>query len=104
MDKTATEVMQEILFCSLVQNIDALRKASKGMPNTLARDIAAIHSNSTVTDLPQELQQALRESTAAAFKRLRSAGYTVGPQDAVRVHPRPSGSRKNGPSRQTGQR
>ncbi len=39
--------------------LDALKSASKGVPNTLLRDIGAIHANSTFGDLPKELQAAI---------------------------------------------
>ena len=56
MAKTATEVMQEVIFSVVLDAIGALKAASKGLPNTLLRDINSIHANTTFADLPPELR------------------------------------------------
>ena len=77
MTKSATEVMQDIISAAVVDGIMALKSASKGMPNTLLRDLNAVHANTAVADLPKELQAAIAASVRAAFTRLQKEGYTV---------------------------
>lgn len=79
MTKSATEVMQEILFSAVLDGIGALKTASKGLPNNLLRDINALHPNTTFSDLPPELQSAITASVRAAFARLLKEGYSVSP-------------------------
>jgi hypothetical protein len=82
MQKSATEVMQAVLFAAIVDAVEALKASSRGVPNTLLRDIQTLHPNTTFGDLPKELQTAIAESTRAAFARLLKEGYSVGPRDA----------------------
>lgn len=83
MVKSATEIMQEIIFAAVVDSLDALKSASKGVPNTLLRDVGAIHTNSTFSDLPKELQSTIMASVRGAFNRLLKEGYSVAPRDAA---------------------
>jgi hypothetical protein len=57
--------------------IAAWKVASGGLANVLARDLGAVHPNTTLNDLPREVQAAVRDSTRAAFTRLLKEGYTV---------------------------
>ena len=109
MKKSATDVMQEIVFSAVIDGIVALKAASKGMPNTLLRDLNTVHPNTTFADLPKELQAAIGESVRLAFGRLRKEGYTVAassevtPQRSAPMRPRPpEGGRppRSGPPRQ----
>ena len=84
MPKSATDIMQEIVVSAVLDGVDALKAASKGLPNSLLRDINAMHANATLADLPQEVQRAIAASVQSAFVRLRKEGYSVAPQDAVR--------------------
>jgi hypothetical protein len=77
MAKSATEVMQEILYSAVIDSISALRASSKGVPNTLLRDLNALHANTTFADLPKELQAAIGASVRSAFARLLKEGYSV---------------------------
>ena len=77
MAKSATEVMQEIIFSAVTDSIMSLKAASKGVPNTLLRDLSAIHANTTFSDLPKELQATIGASVRAAFTRLLKEGYSV---------------------------
>lgn len=117
MTRSANEVMQEIVYAAIVDALTALKAASKGVPNTLLRDINAIHANSTFADLPKELQDAIAASVRGAFTRLLKEGYSVstgapapprrdppqvprGPRAPHRGGPRregPSGPRREGP-------
>jgi hypothetical protein len=94
MTKSATEVMQEILFSAVIDSIVALKGASKGLPNNLLRDLNAVHANTTYADLPPELQAAIGASVRAAFTRLMKEGYTV--LDAKAAPPRPPQPRTPG--------
>jgi hypothetical protein len=91
MPKSATDVMQEIIFSAVVDSLDALKGASKGVPNTLLRDIGALHANSTFSDLPKELQAAITASVRAAFNRLLKEGFSVSHRDAGPPPRRPPG-------------
>lgn len=103
MAKTATEVMQEVIFSVVLDAIEALKAASKGMPNTLLRDLNAIHANTTFADLPPELQSMITGSVRGAFTRLMKEGYSVSSGQALPPRnppPRHEGSgHPNRPSR-----
>jgi hypothetical protein len=77
MTKSATDVMHEIIYSAVLDSIASLKAASKGLPNTLLRDLNAIHANTTFADLPAELQSAITASVRAAFTRLLKEGYSV---------------------------
>ena len=62
MRKSATEIMQEIVAAAGLDAIAALKTASKGLPNNLLRDLNAIHANTTLADLPAEVQTAVAAS------------------------------------------
>jgi hypothetical protein len=90
MKKSATEVMQEIVAAAVLDAVAALKAASKGLPNTLLRDLNAIHANTTFADLPAEVQNAIAASVRAAFSRLQKEGYAVsGGEPAAPRPPRP---------------
>jgi hypothetical protein len=90
MTKSATDVMQEIVFSAVIDSILALKSASKGMPNTLLRDLNAVHANTTFADLPKELQATIAASVRAAFTRLLKEGYAVSNVDAAPQRSGPS--------------
>lgn len=100
MAKSATDVMQEIIFAAVMDSLGALKTASKGVPNALLRDLNAIHANATFADLPAELQSAIIASVRAAFNRLLKEGYSVTHGDAPPPRtppprrPPPSGPRR----------
>lgn len=101
MPRAATDVMQSIIFSAVLDGIAALKVASKGLPNQLLRDVQAIHPNVTFDDLPKELQDAIAESTRAAFTRLLKEGYAVGPRQqmqAARPMDRVPERQRHGPS------
>ena len=83
MQRSATEVMQAVIFSAVLDAVQALKAASGGLPNQLLRDVQAIHPNVTFADLPKELQDAIAESTRAAFAQLLKDGYAVGPRQQM---------------------
>src|SRR5438067_12122322 len=85
MPRAASEVMQSVIFSAILDGIAALKRASGGLPNQLLRDVQAIHPNVTFADLPKELQDAIAESTRAAFTQLLKEGYAVGPRQQVQA-------------------
>lgn len=95
MKKSATEVMEEALYAAVIDAIAALKAASQGLPNTLLRDIGAIHANTAVADLPKEVQASVAASVRTTFTRLMKDGYTVIGKDA----PPPRPSAPSGPPR-----
>lgn len=98
MPRSATDVMQEIIYSAVLDSLAALKSASKGMPNTLLRDLNAIHANSTFADLPPELQAAITASVRSAFNRLLKEGYSVSHGQPAPPRTPPAG-RGNGPPR-----
>jgi hypothetical protein len=72
--------MQSILLSAIIDAVEALKASSRGVPNTLLREIQTLHPNTTFDDLPKELQAAIVESTRSAFARLLREGYSVGPR------------------------
>lgn len=83
MQRPANEVMQSVIFSAVIDAVAALKRASGGLPNQLLRDVQAIHPNVTFADLPKELQDAIVETTRAAFTQLLKEGYAVGPRQAM---------------------
>ncbi len=83
MQRPANEVMQSVVFSAILDAVQALKKASGGLPNQLLRDVQAIHPNVTFADLPKELQDAIVETTRAAFTQLLKEGYAVGPRQQM---------------------
>ena len=99
MVKSATDLMQEIIFSAVLDATAAFRGAAKGLPNALWRDVSAVHPNTTLVDLPPEVQAAIGESVKAAFARLRKGGYAVtsGVPEERRAPPRPTRPKPSGP-------
>jgi hypothetical protein len=83
MQRAAHDVMQSIIFSAVLDALQALKRASGGLPNQLLRDVQAIHANVTFADLPKELQDAIAETTRTAFTQLLKEGYAVGPRQQV---------------------
>jgi hypothetical protein len=87
--KSATDVMQEIIFSAVIDSFVAIKAASKGLPNTMVRELNAVHQNTTLADLPPELQAAIAANVRAAFTRLLKEGYSVSPGRAAPAAPPP---------------
>lgn len=103
MEKSATDIMQDAIVAAVLDAIVAWKAASGGLPNVLARDLGAVHPNTTLADLPKEVQAALRDSTRATFNRLLKEGYSVakgGPPP--RPPSGPPGNRPRRPDRPRG--
>ncbi len=77
MTKSATDLMQDIIFSAVLDSLAALKTASKGLPNNLLRDVNSIHANTTFADLPKEVQASISASVRSAFTRLLKEGYSV---------------------------
>ena len=104
MEKSATDIMQDAIVASVLDAIVAWKAASGGLANVLARDLGAVHPNTTLADLPKEVQSAITASTRATFNRLLKEGYNVAkgaPQRPVYSSPRPDGPPR-GPQRPRG--
>ena len=83
MPKAAADVVRSILFSAVIEAIEALRAASKGLPNTMLRDLQSIHRNTAFEDLPKEVQDSIGQGIRAAFNELSKEGYAVGPREAI---------------------
>lgn len=77
MNSTATQVLQDAIFASVCEAITAFKKNAGGMPNALARDLAAVHDNTAFADIPESVQNAIKKATQDALKRLNKEGYSV---------------------------
>ncbi|WP_277924789.1 hypothetical protein [Sphingomonas sp. BAUL-RG-20F-R05-02] len=89
MAKSATDLMQDILVAATLDAFMALKKSSGGLPNALVRDLNAVHANTTLADLPAEVQAAITASVRDAFSRLLKEGYTVAPSRGTTPPPAP---------------
>ena len=83
MPKAAADVVRSILFSAVIDAIEALRTASKGLPNTMLRDLQSIHRNTAFEDLPKEVQDSIAQAVRSAFNELSKEGYAVGPRAAI---------------------
>jgi hypothetical protein len=101
MSKSATDVMHDLIVSAIVDAIAALKAGSGGLPNTLLRDINAVHSNTAFADLPPALRESIAASVRAAFMRLMREGYAVAPRQPV---PPPTPRRDNPDAKPTGAR
>jgi hypothetical protein len=108
MPKSATDIMQEIVFSALLDSIAAFKDAAKGVPNVLVRELNTVHPNTTLEDMPAEVRAAIAASVRDAFARLRKEGYAVAGAETVPSRPpaRPAGAppRSGGPGRSGGDR
>ena len=89
--------MHDAIFSAVIDAIEAYKSAAKGVPNVLARDVGAVHRNTTPADLPAEVRAAVQASVAGAFARLRKEGYAVAPVEATRAAPPPRTPARPGP-------
>ena len=83
MPKAAADVVRSILFSAVIDAIEALRATSKGLPNTMLRDLQSIHRNTAFEDLPKEVQDSIAQGVRSAFNELSKEGYVVGPREAI---------------------
>ena len=97
MTRSATEVMHDVVLAAVLDGVAALRASSGGMPNTLLRNLNAIHANTTFADLPKELQDAINASVRAAFNKLLKEGYSVTSGSAPPPRPQHRPVRDGGP-------
>src|SRR6201986_4546723 len=74
MSRSATDVMQDIVFAAVIDSIVALKAVSGGLPNLMVRDLSAIHANTTLDGLPREVQVAIAQSARSAFPHLHNQG------------------------------
>lgn len=97
--------MQEVIAAAVHDAFLALKAASGGLPNSMVREINAVHANSTFADLPKELQASVTASVRAAFARLLKEGYSVSPgqpaQPVRSATPYRREERGSGPRRDT---
>jgi hypothetical protein len=101
MSRSATDVMQDIIYAAVIDGVVALKAASGGLPNNLLRELNAIHANTTLADLPADLQASIQTSVRAAFTRLLKEGYSVSPGQpaAPRAAIGPRDQPRSGPPR-----
>ena len=83
MQRAASEVMQSVILSAVIDALEAMKDASKGVPNLVLRDLQSVHRNTTFADLPKAVQDSIAQSVRAAFTQLLKEGYAVGPKQAV---------------------
>ena len=83
MQRAASEVMQSIIFSAVVEAVEAVKAAHRGVPNLMLRDLQSLHPNTTFADLPKSLQDSILQSARSAFTQLLKEGYAVGPRAAI---------------------
>ncbi len=96
MNKTATQILQEAIFASVCEAIDAFKSNAGGMPNALVRDLLAVHGNTSFDTLPEPVQKAIKDAVQDTLRRLQREGYVVTPKTAPRPLQRPERARKKG--------
>ncbi len=83
MQRAASDVMQSVILSAVIDALEAMKAASKGVPNLMLRDLQSIHRNTTFADLPKPVQDSIAQSVRAAFNDLLKEGYAVGPRAAI---------------------
>lgn len=83
MQRAASDVMQSVILSAVIDALEAMKAASKGVPNLMLRDLQSVHRNTTFADLPKAVQDSIAQSVRAAFTQLLKEGYAVGPKQAV---------------------
>jgi len=81
--KAASDVMQSILLSAVIDALEAMKAASKGVPNLMLRDLQSVHRNTTFADLPKPVQDSIAQSVRAAFTQFLKEGYAVGPKQEM---------------------
>ena len=83
MQRAASDVMQSVILSAVIDALEAMKAASKGVPNLMLRDLQSVHRNTTFADLPKAVQDSIAQSVRAAFTQLLKEGYAVGPKQAI---------------------
>jgi hypothetical protein len=81
--RAASDVMQSILLSAVIDALEAMKAASKGVPNLMLRDLQTVHRNTTFADLPKSVQDSIAQSVRAAFTQFLKEGYAVGPKQEM---------------------
>jgi hypothetical protein len=81
--RAASDVMQSVILSAVIDALEAMKAASKGVPNLMLRDLQSVHRNTTFADLPKAVQDSIAQSVRAAFTQLLKEGYAVGPKQQV---------------------
>lgn len=87
MTRSATDVMQDVIYAAVIDAIGALKAGAGNLPNNMLRDIGAIHANSTFADLPEGVRKSIEASVRAAFTKLLKEGYNVASGSAPPARP-----------------
>lgn len=95
MERSANEIMQDAIVAAVLDAVIAWKAASGGLANVLARELGAVHPNTTLADLPKEVQAAVRDATRATFNRLLKEGYAVAKGAPPPRQPPPPGPRSS---------
>ena len=83
MQRAASDVMQSVILSAVIDALEAMKAASKGVPNLMLRDLQSVHRNTTFADLPKAVQDSIAQSVRAVFTQLLKEGYAVGPKQDV---------------------
>lgn len=83
MQRAASDVMQSVILSAVIDALESMKAASKGVPNLMLRDLQSVHRNTTFADLPKPVQDSIAQSVRAAFTQLLKEGYAVGPKQQI---------------------
>jgi hypothetical protein len=97
MTRSATDVMQDVIYAAVIDAIAGLKSGAGNLPNTILRDLGSIHANTTFADLPEGVRKAIEANVRAAFTKLLKEGYNVSSGSAP--PPRPAASPQGRPQR-----
>ena len=64
MQRAASDVMQSVILSAVIEAIEAMKVASRGVPNIMLRDLQTLHRNTTFADLPSRYR--IRSPKASA--------------------------------------
>jgi hypothetical protein len=81
--RAASDVMQSVILSAVIDALEAMKAASRGVPNLVLRDLQSVHRNTTFADLPKAVQDSIAQSVRAAFTQLLKEGYAVGPKQDI---------------------
>jgi hypothetical protein len=77
MTRSATEVMHDVIVAAVIDAVGALKSGAGNLPNSILRDLGAIHANTAPADLPEAVRKSIDASVRSAFTRLLKEGYSV---------------------------
>jgi hypothetical protein len=82
-ETTSREIMEQVVVRAVLEAVQAMRKANS-TDNMLLRELKALHSNTTMEDLPEHLQKLVKELATSMFGYINRSGFVLVPRDKKR--------------------